>query len=75
MHETKNNQVPILLWPFYAVWRFLTFVLNVVGRVLSAFLGLALMFAGVAIALSVVGAPVGIPLAVLGFLLTVRALF
>ena len=72
---TTDEGVPILLWPFYAVWRFLTFVLNVIGRILSAVLGFALMFAGVAIALSVVGAPVGIPLAVLGFLLTVRALF
>jgi hypothetical protein len=33
------------------------------------------MFAGVAIAMSVVGAPLGIPFAALGFLLLVRALF
>ena len=75
MEETQNKQVPILLWPFYAVWRFLTFVLSVVGRLFTAIVGFVLMFAGVTIALSVVGAPVGIPLAVLGFLLTVRALF
>lgn len=75
MDETTNNRVPVLLWPFYALWRFLTFVLSVIGRLFSALLGFVLMFAGVAIALSVVGAPVGIPLAVLGFLLTVRALF
>ena len=74
-HDTNEKTIPILLWPFYAVWRLLTFILNVVGRLFSAILGLVLMFAGVAIALSVVGAPVGIPLAALGFLLTVRALF
>ena len=75
MNDTSEKHVPILLWPFYALWRFLTFVLSVIGRLFSAILGFVLMFAGVAIALSVVAAPVGIPLAVLGFLLTVRALF
>ena len=75
MNDTTEKHVPILLWPFYAVWRFLTIVISIIGRLLSAILGFVLMFAGVAISLSVVGAPVGIPLAVLGFLLTVRALF
>ena len=70
-----QNRVPVLLWPFYAIWRFLTFVLNVVGRLLCAVFGLALMVGGVAVTLSVVGAPVGIPLAALGFLLLARALF
>ncbi len=70
-----ERRVPILLWPFYAIWRFLTFILNVVGRLLCAFLGIALMFAGVAVTLSVVGAPVGIPFAALGFLLLIRAVF
>lgn len=70
-----EKRVPLLLWPFYAIWRFLTFILSVVGRLLCAILGLALMMGGGAIALSVIGAPVGIPLAVLGFLLLVRALF
>jgi membrane protein YqaA with SNARE-associated domain len=63
------------LWPFYAIWRVLTFILNVIGRVLCAVLGIALMVGGVAISLSVVGAPLGIPLASLGFLLLIRALF
>jgi len=70
-----DNRIPILLWPFYAIWRFLTFVLNVVGRLLCALLGLALMMGGVAITLSVIGAPFGIPLAAFGFLLLIRALF
>ena len=75
MNDSTNKHVPILLWPFYAIWRFLTFVLNVIGRLLCAILGVGLMIAGVAVALSVVGAPLGIPLAALGFLLLVRALF
>ena len=72
---STERRVPILLWPFYAIWRFLTFVLNVVGRFLCALLGLALMAAGVAVTLSIVGAPIGIPLAAVGFLLLIRAIF
>ncbi|MCH8073741.1 MAG: hypothetical protein IIA09_17555 [Proteobacteria bacterium] len=75
MNDSTQSNLPILLWPFYAVWRLLTFVLKVIGRLVSALLGIGLMIAGVAITLSVVGAPLGIPLASLGFLLLIRALF
>ncbi len=75
MNDSTQSKVPILLWPFYAIWRLLTFILNLIGRVISALLGIALMAVGVAISLSVVGAPIGIPLAALGFLLLTRALF
>ncbi len=75
MNDPTESSVPILLWPFYAIWRVLTFILSVIGRLLCAVLGIALMIAGVAMALSIVGAPVGIPLASLGFLLLVRAIF
>ena len=75
MSNSADSRVPLLLWPFYAIWRLLTFVLNVVGRLVCALLGLGVMIAGVAITMSVVGAPVGIPLASLGFLLMLRAIF
>jgi hypothetical protein len=75
MNDSTQSNVPILLWPFYAIWRLLTLILELIGRVICAMLGIAMMVGGVAIALSVVGAPVGIPLAALGFLLLIRALF
>ena len=68
MSDSSSNGVPILLWPFYAIWRFLTFVLEMIGRLLCALLGIGLMVGGVAITLSIIGAPVGIPLASVGFL-------
>ena len=71
----SERDVPILLWPFYAIWRLLTFVLEVVGRLLCALIGIALMAAGTAITITVLAAPVGIPLAAVGFLLVVRAIF
>ena len=75
MNESTDRHVPILLWPFYAIWRLLTFILEFVGRLLCAGLGIAMMVAGVAITLSVIGAHLGIPLAALGFLLLIRAMF
>jgi len=75
MSDSSSNGVPLLLWPFYAIWRFLTFLLEIIGRLLCALLGIGLMVGGVAITLSIIGAPVGIPLASIGFLLLVRAIF
>ena len=75
MSDSTDNSVPLLLWPFYALWRLLTLILNITGRIICIVLGIALMMGGVAIAMSVVGAPLGIALTSLGFLLVVRALF
>ena len=75
MNDSTQSHVPVLLWPFYAIWRLLTFIISVIGRLLCALLGIALMVAGVAITMSVVGAPLGIPLASLGFLFLIRAVF
>ncbi len=67
--------MPWILWPFYALWKVLTLILNITGRIICAVLGLALMATGVAISLSIIGAIIGVPLASFGFLLVVRALF
>jgi hypothetical protein len=76
MAEThRQKSVPLLLWPFYALWRLVTLILEVVGRLVCGFIGLALMAAGIVVTMSLVGAPLGIPLTAFGFLLLVRALF
>ncbi len=74
MSHTESG-VPWFLWPFYAVWRLVTFILNATGRLLCAVLGIALMVVGSTVTLTIVGAPLGIPLVLLGVLLLVRALF
>jgi hypothetical protein len=75
MNDSSNGRVPILLWPFYVVWRLLTLVVELIGRLLCGILGIGLMIAGVTITLSIIGAPLGIPLASVGFLLLVRSIF
>ena len=64
-----------LLWPFRAAWKVLAAVLAVTGRVVLAGLGLVLMAVGVALAMTVAGAPVGVPVGILGLLLMIRSLF
>ncbi len=70
-----ERSVPWFLWPFRAVWRLVTFVLEITGRILCGILGIALVALGSLITLTIVGAPVGVPLVLLGVLLLARALF
>jgi len=75
MSDVAERPIPWIFWPVVAVWRLLTLILRITGRIICAVLGLAFMAVGVMIALSIVGAPLGVPIAVLGMLLLVRALF
>ncbi len=68
-------RVPWYLWPFFAVWRLVTFLLNATGRLICGVLGIVLMAVGSVVTLTIVGAPLGVPLILLGFLLLARALF
>jgi len=70
-----SGSVAWYAWPFYALWRLVTFILELTGRILGVVLGLVLVIAGIVISLTVVGAVIGVPLALLGFLLIARGLF
>lgn len=63
------------LWPFVTIWNLLALVLNITGRVLAGILGVLLMIVGIALTMTVAGAPVGIPIVILGLLLIVRSVF
>jgi hypothetical protein len=69
------KRTPWYLWPFVALWRTLTFCVEATGRVLAVLSGFGLMVVGALLSLTVIGAIVGIPLAVVGFLLVIRGLF
>ena len=64
-----------LLWPFAFVWNLVAYILMLTGRFTAVVLGLVLILAGVILSLTVVGAIVGIPIALLGLLLTIRGLW
>jgi len=75
MSTAQQRRIPILLFPFYLVWRMLSFVVEAVGRVACVVLGFTLLAIGIAVSLTLVGAPIGIPLAAIGTLLLLRAFF
>ena len=75
MSDIEDRRIPWILWPFVAVWRLLTMILALTGRIICAVLGLVFMAVGVTVSLSIVGAPLGVPLAAFGLLLLVRSLF
>ena len=70
-----SNRVHWLLWPFWAVWRLLFFIIELTGRLVGGILGLVFMVVGIVATLTVIGAVVGIPLIIFGFLLMLRCIF
>jgi len=72
---SEKRSTPWILWPFMAIWRLLTWILELTGRLVAIILGAVFILVGVIISLTVIGAIVGVPLAVFGFLLLLRGLF
>ena len=74
-NEEEKRETPWYLWPFVAVWRLITGIVELTGRLLAVLLGLLLMIVGTLLTLTIIGAVVGIPLLIVGFLLIIRGLF
>jgi hypothetical protein len=70
-----GERVPWIFWPFVALWRLLTKILELTGRLLALILGFVFLVVGVVVSLTVIGAVVGIPLVMLGLLLMIRSLY
>ena len=75
MSKDKDRKVPLLLWPFWLIWKLVIGIITLTGRLLGAILGLVLMIVGVVVSLTIVGAVVGVPLIIFGFLLVMRSIF
>ena len=72
--NNERKRVPLLLCPFYALWRLVVWILEITGRTLAFILSLVFVFVGVLLTMTVVGAIVGIPLAIIGVMLFIAAL-
>jgi hypothetical protein len=72
--QTKHH-VPWYLWPFAALWKLLSVIVEMTGRFVAMVLGIVFIVVGVIVSLTIVGAIVGIPLAVIGLLLLLRGMF
>jgi hypothetical protein len=75
MEGNEGTMANILVWPFKALWELTAFILQAGGRLLAVVLGGVFMLVGALISLTVVGAAIGIPMALFGFALVLRGLF
>jgi len=64
-----------ILWPFGAIWRLVTSIVGLVGRIVAIALGALLIIVGLILSVTIVGAVVGIPLILFGALLVVRSFY
>ena len=70
-----QHHTPWFLWPFKALWMLLATIVEMVGCFVAIVLGLVLMLAGFLVSLTIIGAIIGIPLFIIGALLTLRGIF
>ena len=75
MASDRTKPIPWYAWPFVMIWRLVTGLLKLTGRVLGVVLGVALLIIGIALSMTIFGAIIGIPLAILGVMLITRGLF
>ena len=75
MTTQTKRQTPWFLWPFVALWRLLAMIVEMTGRFVAMVLGVVFIVVGVIVSLTIIGAIVGVPLAVVGLLLFLRGLF
>jgi hypothetical protein len=70
-----RQSAPWFLWPFAALLDFAAALLRLGGRIVVVALGLVSMIAGAVATATVIGAPIGVPLFVVGLMLAVRGIF
>ena len=75
MSTHTKHHTPWFLWPFVAIWKLLSTIVELTGRFLALVLGFVFILVGAIISLTIVGAIVGIPLAIIGVLLILRGIF
>jgi len=73
--SVSTQHVPWYLWPFWAVWQLITWIVRLTGRLIALLIGFALIIIGAVLCITVILLPVGIPMIIFGFLLTMRGLF
>ncbi len=74
-HRGGGGCLGLLLWPFVALWRLITWIVGLTGRLVAILIGIVLVIVGGILTALVVTAPLGIPLIIIGLLLVGRGLF
>ena len=71
----EKQKIPFLLWPFWALFQLVLWILKFTGRLVGAILGLVIAIVGVVLTITVIGAIIGVPLVILGVMLMGKAIF
>ncbi|HOZ37686.1 MAG TPA: hypothetical protein PLH64_02950 [Anaerolineaceae bacterium] len=71
----EKRRIPFLLWPFWALFQLVLWILKVTGRLVGAILGLVIAILGVVLTITIIGAVVGVPMVLLGVMLMIKAIF
>ena len=71
----EKRRIPFLLWPFWALFQLVLWILKITGRLIGAILGLVIVIVGVVLTITIIGAIIGVPLILLGVMLTIKAIF
>ncbi len=74
-HTYTHNHTPWIFWPFVALWRLVAGIIELTGRLIAVIVGLVLLLLGVLLSITIIGAIIGVPLALFGFMLMVRGFF
>ena len=64
----------LLLFPLRLVWGFIGFLFSFLGILLSLIIGGVVIIAGICLTATIIGAIIGIPLIISGFLLIVKSI-
>ena len=71
----KISKTSILLFPFVALLKLIEIIIKITGRLLAVILGLVFMIIGGLLCLTIVGAIIGVPIVIIGFIMVVRGFF
>jgi hypothetical protein len=75
MTTRTKSRIPWFLWPFVALWKLIAGIVEFTGRFVAMVLGIVFIIVGVILSLTIVGAIVGVPLAIIGLLMFLRGIF
>ncbi|MFC1558404.1 hypothetical protein ACFL40_03515 [candidate division KSB1 bacterium] len=75
MGSASRHRAPWIFWPIAALWDLVAFILSLTGRLIGIVIAFIFMVVGIILMFTLVGAIIGIPLFIIGFLLIVRSIF
>ena len=71
----RRHHMHWAFWPIRALWSLIASIVGFTGRLVAMIIGFVFIVVGLLVSLTIVGAIVGIPMAIVGFMLVLRGIF